>query len=79
VYAFRAAYQSIALLDTEHRATLDAVTRYALRAHTLATEDTGAARFVELTRHAIHSWRVWHGWAIAAASTWHRPRKSCDT
>ncbi|HSS23879.1 MAG TPA: hypothetical protein VLL82_05645 [Mycobacterium sp.] len=57
VYAVRAAYQSMALMDTEHRATLDAVTGYALRAHALATESTGVTRIVEITRHAIRSWR----------------------
>jgi hypothetical protein len=56
-YAVRAAFQSIALVDTENRATLDAVTGYALRAHTLATENIGLARIVEVTRHAIRSWR----------------------
>ena len=38
-------------------ATLDAVTGNALRAHALATEGTGADRIVEITRHAIRSWR----------------------
>jgi len=57
LYAARTAYQSTALVDNEHSATLDAVTGYALRAHTLATEGTGAARLVEITRHAIRSWR----------------------
>jgi hypothetical protein len=56
-YAVRAAYQSIALVDTENRAALDAVTGFALRAHALATENIGAARIVEVTRHAIGSWR----------------------
>ena len=55
--AVRAAYQSIALVDTDHRATLDAVTGNALRAHTLATEGTTATSIVKLTRHAIRSWR----------------------
>ena len=57
MYAVRAAYQSAALVDTEHSATLDAVTGNALRAHELATEDNGADRIVEVTRHAISSWR----------------------
>jgi hypothetical protein len=57
LYAVRAAYQSTALVDTEHCETLDAVTGNALRAHELATESTGAARIVEVTRHAIRSWR----------------------
>jgi hypothetical protein len=57
VYAVRAAYQSTALVDTERCGTLDAVTGNALRAHELATESTGAARIVEITRHAIRSWR----------------------
>ncbi len=57
VHAVRAAYQATALVNTERSATLDAVTGNALRAHTLAAEDNGAARTVELTRHAIRSWR----------------------
>ncbi|MGZ4584404.1 MAG: hypothetical protein ACXVYI_08595 [Mycobacterium sp.] len=36
VYALRAAYMSTALVDADHRATLDAVTANALHAHTLA-------------------------------------------
>jgi hypothetical protein len=42
------------------RMTIAAVARelgLSLRAHTLATEDTGAARIVKVTRHAIRSWR----------------------
>jgi hypothetical protein len=57
MYAVRAAYQSTALVDTEHWITLDAVTGNALCAHALATAGTGAARIVEVTRHAIRSWR----------------------
>jgi hypothetical protein len=57
LYAVRAAYQATALVNTEHYATLDAVVGNALRAHTLATEGTGAARMVDVTRHAIRSWR----------------------
>jgi hypothetical protein len=55
--AVRAAYQSTALVDTDHWATLDAVTGNALRAHSLAAGGTMAAPIVELTRHAIRSWR----------------------
>jgi hypothetical protein len=44
-------------VNTEHSATLNAVPGNALRAHTLATEDTGAAQIVKVTRHAIRSWR----------------------
>jgi hypothetical protein len=73
LYAVRAAYQSTALVDTDHRATLDAVTANALHAHTLATGDaitqvplpwrrartrgTMATPIVELTHHAIGAWR----------------------
>lgn len=57
VYAVRTAYQATALVNTERSATLDAVTGNALRAHTLAAEDNGVARIVELTSHAIRSWR----------------------
>ena len=55
--AVRAACQSTALVDTSHRARLDAVAGYALRAHTLATGGTTATPIVKLTRHAIQSWR----------------------
>jgi hypothetical protein len=61
MYAMRAAYHSIALADTDHRATLDAVTGYALRAHMLATGGTRANPIVKLTRHAIDSWRALAG------------------
>ena len=57
LYAMRAAYHSTALVDTNHRAKLDAITGYALHAHRLATGGTKAAPIVKLTRHAIHSWR----------------------
>jgi hypothetical protein len=58
LYAVRAAYQSTALVNTDHRETLDAVTGYALRAHELATTGgTMATSIVELTRHAIRAWR----------------------
>jgi hypothetical protein len=56
-YAIRAAYQSTALIDTHQRATLNAVTGSAVRAHALATGGTAASRVVELTRHAIRTWR----------------------
>jgi hypothetical protein len=57
LYTVRAAYQSTALVDTDHRATLDAVTGNALRAHELAIRGTKATPIVELTRHAIRAWR----------------------
>ena len=57
VCAVRAACQSTSLVDTGDWDTLDAVTGYALRAHALATAGTGADRIVEITRHAIRSWR----------------------
>ena len=44
-------------MGTEHCEIVDAVTGNALRAHELATEDNGAARIVEVTRHAIRSRR----------------------
>jgi hypothetical protein len=57
LYAVRAAYESTAIVDTHHQAALDAVTGNALRAHILASGDTRGNRIVELTRHAIRSWR----------------------
>jgi hypothetical protein len=57
MYAMRAAYHSTALVDTDHRATLDGVAGYALRAHTHASGATRATPIVKLTRPAIRSWR----------------------
>ena len=48
--AMRAAYHSTALVDTDHRAMLDAVTGYALLAHAQAT---GGAR--QLTGVPAHT------------------------
>jgi hypothetical protein len=56
-YALRAACQSIALVATDDRNTLDAVTGNALKAHRLANGDDGSARILDVTRHAIRSWR----------------------
>src|SRR5246127_5137241 len=66
LYALRAAYQSTALVNTEHQETLDVVAGFALQAHTLraadrprsSRRDAGtAATMVELTRHAVDEWR----------------------
>lgn len=56
-YAVRAAYQSTALVETDDWDVLDAVTGNALKAHRLANGDDGPARILEVTRHAIRSWR----------------------
>lgn len=64
LYAVRAAYESTAIVDVHHQAALDAVTGNALRAHILASGDTRGKRIVELTRHAIRSWRDLAGLAI---------------
>ncbi|MHA7648611.1 hypothetical protein ACX9NE_01420 [Mycobacterium sp. ML4] len=63
-YAVRAAYQSTALSDAEAWDTLDALTGNALRAHRLAHLDNGAAPIVEMTRHAIRSWRRLAGLSV---------------
>ncbi len=63
-YAVRAAYQSTALCDAEAWDTLDAVTGNALRAHRLANLENGAGRIVEMTRHAIRSWRRLAGLSV---------------
>ena len=63
-YAVRAAYQSTLLADTEDWDMLDAVTGNALRAHRLANLDGGHERIVELTRHAIRSWRRLAGLSV---------------
>ncbi|WP_207569178.1 hypothetical protein [Mycobacterium decipiens] len=57
LHAIQTAYQSTALADTHYRAALDAVTASALRAYAMAANGTAATRVVELSRHAIHSWR----------------------
>lgn len=67
-YAVRAAYQSTAFSDTEAWETLDAVTGNALRAHRLANLDGGAARILEMTRHAIRSWRRLAGLSVVGGT-----------
>ena len=61
LYAVRAAYQSMASVDTEQGVTLDAVTGNALRAHALAAGGIASTRATELARHAIYSWRYLAG------------------
>ncbi len=68
LYAVRAAHQSTALVDTDDWDTLDAVTGNALRAHRLATEDGGPAGIVDLTRHAIRSWRRLGGLSVVGVA-----------
>jgi hypothetical protein len=63
-YAVRAARQSTALVDTDDWDTLDAVAGNALKAHRLANADGGAARILEITRHAIRSWRRLAGLSV---------------
>jgi hypothetical protein len=70
MYAMRAAYHSAALVDTDHRATLDAVTGYALRAHTQATGGIRATPIVKLARHAIRSWRGLAGLDNQSGANW---------
>ena len=59
--AVRAAYQSIASVDTSDLTKMDAVTGSALRSHELAPGGLAAVRAVELTRLAIASWRYLAG------------------
>ena len=63
-YAVRAAYQSTSLVETDDWDTLDAVTGNALKAHRLANGDAGAARILDVTRHAIRSWRRLAGLSV---------------
>jgi hypothetical protein len=63
-YAVRAAYQSTAFADTEDCDTLDALVGNALRAHRLANLENGPARIMEVTRHAIRSWRRLAGLSV---------------
>ncbi|GBE67153.1 hypothetical protein MFM001_36150 [Mycobacterium sp. MFM001] len=57
LYAVRAAYESTTLVDTRLRVTVEEVTAYAVRAHALAARTSMASRIVEVTGHAIDSWR----------------------
>jgi hypothetical protein len=70
LYAVRAAYQSTALVNTDHPATLDTVTANALHAHTLAAEDAKVTSIVELTRHAIRTWRSLAGLEAQSGVSW---------
>ena len=65
-YAVRAAYQSTALVESDDWDTLDAVTGNALKAHRLANGDDGPARILEVTRHAIRSWRRLAGLSVVS-------------
>jgi hypothetical protein len=65
-YALRAAYQSMALVEADDWDTLDAVTGNALKAHRLANRDNGPARILEVTRHAIRSWRRLAGLSVVS-------------
>jgi hypothetical protein len=65
-YAVRAAYQSIALVESDDWDTLDAVTGNALKAHRLANGDNGPARILEVTRHAIRLWRRLAGLSVVS-------------
>src|SRR6201998_4115272 len=65
-YAVRAAYQSTTLVETDDWDTLDAVTGTALRAHRMATGDSGAAGIVDVTRNAIRSWRRLAGLSVVS-------------
>ncbi|HVQ97712.1 MAG TPA: hypothetical protein VMS16_02700 [Mycobacterium sp.] len=62
--AVRAAHQSIALVGAVTSAKMDAVVGNALRSHELAPWGFCPTRAVELTRHAIASWRVLAGLEI---------------
>lgn len=61
--AVRAAYQSIASVNTGDLTKMDAVTGSALRCHELAPGGLSPVRAVELTRLAIASWRYLAGLA----------------
>jgi hypothetical protein len=61
LYAVRAAYESTTFVDSRLRVTVDKVTAHAVRAHALAAGGTTASSIVEVTRHAIRSWRDFAG------------------
>ncbi len=56
-YAIQTACQSTAPIDPADPAALEALAGSAVRTHGLATGDAPVARVLDLTRHAIHSWR----------------------
>lgn len=70
-YAVRSAYQSTALVHTDDRTALDAVTGNALRAHRLAHADSGTAAILDIAHEAIRSWRRLGGLSDGAV-----PRKA---
>ena len=72
LYAVRAAYQSTALVDTEHCETLDAVTGNALRAHELATESTGPPGSWKSPATLFAHGAIWRSWTNPATSKQHR-------
>ncbi|WP_204802915.1 hypothetical protein [Mycobacterium riyadhense] len=57
LHAIRAAYESAAMVDADLLPGLDEVVAHAMNAHALGAEGTTASRIIELTRHAIRSWR----------------------
>jgi hypothetical protein len=56
-YAIWAAYESATIVDGHLLMTLDQVVAHAENAHGIACKSTKASQIVELTRHAIRSWR----------------------
>jgi hypothetical protein len=64
--AVRAAYQSIALLGATTSTKVDAVIGNALRSHELTAGGLTASHAVQLTRHAIVSWRTLAGLEVCS-------------
>ena len=64
LYALRAALQSTTLVDADDWTTLDAVAGNGIRAHRLASLDFGEVSIVEITRHAVQSWRRLAGLSV---------------
>lgn len=67
--AVRAAYQSIALAGATTSTKMDAVIGNALRSHELASDQLTASRAVQLTRHAIVSWRTLAGLEVCSGAS----------
>jgi len=57
LYAIRTAYDSTAVVGTDLLLRLDEVIGHALNAHAIAAEDTPLRRIVEVSGHAIRTWR----------------------
>ena len=75
-YALQAAYGSTALVDTHHRAALDAVTGFAVRAHALAGTTWKTASCSSRVAPSAHG-VILPGWTTPAAPTRQQSTTPC--